>query len=124
MIGLFHFREGKLDFRQRYAQTDKWKLERHAGRALFGGLPQPAHRRAFGAGQDPRQPPHQCSGSRGQAVCAQGGQSRFAHGPADSRHRGYTDFGGKMQGKTFCAHPKIDPLTGNMCAFGYAAKDC
>jgi carotenoid cleavage dioxygenase len=42
--------------------------------------------------------------------------------PITLETRGYTDFGGKMQGQTFCAHPKIDPVTGNMCAFGYAAK--
>ncbi|MGE5720874.1 MAG: carotenoid oxygenase family protein, partial [Sphingomonadales bacterium] len=32
------------------------------------------------------------------------------------------DFGGLLQSQTFCAHPKIDPVTGNMCAFGYATK--
>ena len=34
---------------------------------------------------------------------------------------GYTTFGGKMTGQTFTAHPKVDPHTGNMIAFGYAA---
>lgn len=38
--------------------------------------------------------------------------------PLTLASEGCTDFGGKMQGETFCAHPKIDPLTGNMCAYG------
>ena len=41
MVSLFRFRNGKVDFRQRYAQTDKWKLERAAGRALFGAYRNP-----------------------------------------------------------------------------------
>jgi carotenoid cleavage dioxygenase-like enzyme len=35
---------------------------------------------------------------------------------------GYTDFDGQITSPTFTAHPKIDPGSGDMCAFGYAAK--
>jgi carotenoid cleavage dioxygenase len=35
---------------------------------------------------------------------------------------GYTRFNDKMTGQTFTAHPKIDPETGNMIAFGYASS--
>ena len=37
---------------------------------------------------------------------------------------GYTTFSGKMTGQTFTAHPKVDPQTGNMLAFGYAPPAC
>lgn len=36
MITNFRFHDGKVDFRQRWARTDKWKLEHEAGKALFG----------------------------------------------------------------------------------------
>ncbi len=42
--------------------------------------------------------------------------------PATLETEGYTRFDGKMTGQTFTAHPKVDPRTGNMIAFGYAAK--
>ena len=41
MISRFHFHDGKCDFRQRWAQTDKWKLENAAGKALFGNYRNP-----------------------------------------------------------------------------------
>src|SRR5256885_353810 len=41
MISRFHIHDGQCDFRQRWARTDKWKLERAAGRALFGAYRNP-----------------------------------------------------------------------------------
>ncbi len=34
----------------------------------------------------------------------------------------YYTFNGGLQGQTFTAHPKIDPQTGELVAFGYEAK--
>ncbi|MEO7465648.1 MAG: carotenoid oxygenase family protein, partial [Sphingobium limneticum] len=36
MISMFRFKDGQVSLRQRWAKTDKWKLEHEAGRALFG----------------------------------------------------------------------------------------
>ena len=36
MVTMFSFEEGRVSFRQRWARTDKWKLEHAAGRSLFG----------------------------------------------------------------------------------------
>ena len=41
MITRFHIHDGKVDFRQRWAQTDKWKLEKAAGKGLFGAYRNP-----------------------------------------------------------------------------------
>ncbi|WP_404712572.1 carotenoid oxygenase family protein [Sphingomonas sp. MMS24-J13] len=122
MVSLFHFHDGIVDFRQRYAQTDKWKLERAAGHALFGAYRNPLTDDPSVAGQ--------IRGTANTNVMVHGG-SLYAMkedspclimDPLSLETIGYTRFGGKLRSQTFCAHPKIDPATGNMCAFAYATK--
>ena len=122
MVGLFHFRGGKVDFKSRYAQTDKWKLERRAERALFGAYRNPL--------TDDESVKGKIRGTANTNVIVHARRlltlkedsPPLLMDPLTLETHGYTDFGGKMRGQTFCAHPKIDPVTGNMCAFGYAAK--
>ena len=59
MITRFHFHDGQCDFRQRWARTDKWKLEHEAGKALFGAYRNPLTDDPSGQGQDPRHRQHQ-----------------------------------------------------------------
>jgi carotenoid cleavage dioxygenase-like enzyme len=122
MIGLFHFRGGKLDFRQRFAQTDKWKLERNAEHALFGAYRNPLTDEPSVQGKIRGTANTNVLVHAGKLFALKEDSPALLMDPLTLATEGYTDFGGKMQGKTFCAHPKIDPLTGNMCAFGYAAK--
>jgi carotenoid cleavage dioxygenase-like enzyme len=41
MIARFHIHDGQCDFRQRWAKTDKWKIEHEAGKAMFGAYRNP-----------------------------------------------------------------------------------
>ncbi|HEY5412855.1 MAG TPA: carotenoid oxygenase family protein, partial [Caulobacteraceae bacterium] len=36
MVSMFRFKDGKVALKSRYVQTDRFKAERTAGRALFG----------------------------------------------------------------------------------------
>ncbi len=87
MITRFHFHDGQCDFRQRWAQTDKWKLEHAAGKALFGAYRNPLTDDESGQGPDPRHRQHQRLPVRRQAVGAQGGQPGAGHGPGDDGNR-------------------------------------
>ena len=41
MISMFRIHDGRVDFHQRWAKTDKWRLENAAGKALFGAYRNP-----------------------------------------------------------------------------------
>ena len=120
MISMFRIRGGRIDWKQRYAQTDKWKLERAAGRALFG-----AYRNAQ---TDEDSVKGQIRGTANTNVLVHAGKlfamkedSPCLIMDANSLEtEGYTNFGGDLPISAFTAHPKIDPDTGNFCGFGYS----
>ena len=122
MISMFRFKNGRVDFKQRWCHTDKWELEEKAGKALFGAYRNPL-----------KDDPSVKGRYRGTA-----NTNAYFHGgylfglkedsPAVAMDAntletfGYHDFDGQVTSPTFTAHPKIDPQTGDMCCFGYAAK--
>jgi carotenoid cleavage dioxygenase len=119
LLASFAFGNGKVSFKQRYVETDKLKLEKAAGRALFGRYRNPLT-------DDP---------SVKGKIRGTGNTNPIVHGgklyalkedsppvlmdPLTLKSFGSTDFGGKMKGQTFSAHPKIDPVSGNLVSFGY-----
>ncbi len=129
MVSLFRFQDGKVHFKQRYARTDKFKLERAAGRALFGAYRNPL--------TDDPSVQGRIRGTANTNVIVHGGElyalkedsPALLMDPLTLETKGYTNFNGKCTSQTFTAHPKIDPLTGNMVAFSYASsglltRDC
>ncbi|MBC7986142.1 MAG: carotenoid oxygenase family protein [Sphingomonadaceae bacterium] len=121
-ISMFRFRNGRCDFKHRWVHTDKWKLEREAGRALFGAYRNPL--------TDDPSVKGRYRGTANTTAFIHGGKlyALKEDSPAvvmdanTLETHGYTTFDGKMTGETFTAHPKIDPETGDMIAFGYASK--
>jgi carotenoid cleavage dioxygenase len=122
MVSQFRFHNGRVDFKHRWVKTDKWKLEHDAGKALFAHYRNPIDDDASVKGR--------YRGTANTNVMAHGGKlfalkedsPPVAMDPETLETIGYWDFGGQMKSPTFTAHPKIDPHTGNMVAFGYAAK--
>ena len=120
MVSQFRIKDGKADWKQRYAKTDKWKLERAAGHALFG-----AYRNAQ---TDDQSVKGEIRGTANTNVLVHANRL-FAMkedspclimDPNTLETEGYTDFGGNLPISAFTAHPKIDPDSGNFCGFGYA----
>ena len=122
MVSLFRFQNGRINLRQRYAQTDKWKLERAAGKSLFGAYRNPLTDDEAVKGQIRGTANTNVMVHAGKLYAMKEDSPCLIMDPLTLETEGYTDFGGKLQSQTFCAHPKIDPKTGNMCAFGYATK--
>jgi carotenoid cleavage dioxygenase len=122
MVSMFRFKNGKAHLKHRYVRTDKFKLESKVGKALFGAYRNPL--------TDDPSVKGQIRGTANTNVVLHAGKL-FAlkeDSPAIEMNAltletvGNTKFSGKMESQTFTAHPKVDPVTGDMIGFGYAAK--
>ncbi len=122
MITRFHFHDGQCDFRQRWAKTDKWKLENEAGKALFGAYRNPLTDDESVKGKIRSTANTNAFVFGGKLWAMKEDSPALLMDPASMESFGFEKFGGKMTGETFTAHPKIDPKTGNMVAIGYAAS--
>ena len=122
LITLFRFRNGKIDLKQRYAQTDKFKVERKAGRALFGMYRNPLTDEDSVKGMIRGTANTTPIVHAGKLFALKEDSPPLIMDPLTLETEGYSTFGGKMQNQTFSAHPKVDPISGNLCNFGYAAK--
>lgn len=119
MLHAFHLENGRASYRNRWIRTPKWLAEHDAGRALFGG---------FGRKLKDAPASIQDGGVANTNVIFHGGRLlalEEAHLPTEIEPgtlatRGACDFSGRIAGP-FTAHPKIDPVTGEMVFFGYNA---
>jgi len=119
MIHRVRLENGHADLRTRYVRTEKFQLERAARRALFGAYRNPFTDDPSVAGKN--------RGTANTSVCWHAGRllalkedSRpMELDPETLETRGTWDFHGALTSQTFTAHPKIDPRTGEMIAFGY-----
>lgn len=120
-VSQFRVHGGRVDFRHRWVGTDKFRLEGEAGEALFGGYRNPLS-------DDPRVA-GRYRGTANTNAIAYGGKlltlkedsPPVAMDPVTLETEGYYDFAGGMDAPTFTAHPKIDPVSGDLVAFSYAA---
>jgi len=129
MVTMFRFHGGKVDFKQRYALTDKLKLERAAGGALFGAYRNPLTDDPSVKGRIRGTANTNVMVHAGQLYAMKEDSPCLIMDPLTLETTGYTDFAGGIRNQTFSAHAKIDPKTGNLCNFGYAAtglltRDC
>ncbi|MEQ8861192.1 MAG: carotenoid oxygenase family protein [Pseudomonadales bacterium] len=120
MVHAFRIEDGRVGYRNRYARTLKWKLEREAGRSLFAAF-NPAE-------ADPSVMDMETDGLANTNIVWHGGRllaleeahAPFEMDPDTLESRGAWRFGDKLIGP-MTAHPKIDPETGEMLFFGYNA---
>ncbi|MBT2187613.1 carotenoid oxygenase family protein [Sphingobium nicotianae] len=121
-VSMFRIRGGHVDYRTRYAKTQRWKAQHAARRSLFGMYRNPL-----------TDDPSVKGLSRGTA-----NTQLFVHHQKLLAFKedsppvymdphtletidDYYTFGGKLDSQTHTAHPKIDPVTGEYVSFGYEA---
>jgi len=118
--GMLHgirIRNGRASYRNRYVRTRGFQRERQAGEALWWGLLEPAEDNPDGTVKNTANTALVWHGGRLLALW-EGGAPHAVRAP-ELETLGPFDFGGKLQSPV-TAHPKVDPVTGEMPFYGYS----
>ncbi|HWA63734.1 MAG TPA: carotenoid oxygenase family protein, partial [Caulobacteraceae bacterium] len=119
MIHAFFVEGGKVRYRNRYVRTPKYEAEHKAGRALFGTFGNPMKTDPSVLGVDTGLANTNIVWHAGKLLALEEGHKPFELDPLTLEARGYVD---QYRGRT-TAHPKIDPVTGEMVWFGYSVGE-
>ncbi len=121
MVSAFFFAEGKVSLRRRYVKTARLLAQCREGRSLNG-----IYRNTYS--NDPLAAADNTTANttvlkHGEVLLALKEDALpYAMDPQTLETLGVYDWNGQIKSATFTAHPKIDPLTGNLLAFSYEAK--
>ncbi|NBB26407.1 carotenoid oxygenase [Porphyrobacter sp. SLTP] len=117
MVYAMHFQDGRVSLRNRWVRTEKFELEKAAGRRLFGMFGNPMT-------SDPSvQGKHYNTGNTniilhgGKLLALMEGSQPVAMDPFELTTLGVHDYDGTIA-STFSAHPKIDYATGELVNIG------
>ncbi|MEH2450002.1 carotenoid oxygenase family protein [Nostoc sp.] len=109
---------GVATYRNRYVQTAGWKKEREAGKALWSGLLEPRQiDNPHGSGKNTANTA--LVWHAGQMLALNEGGKPHAIKLPELETIGEYTYNGKLV-SAFTAHPKVDPVTGEMIFFGYS----
>lgn len=121
MIAKFDFTGGAVDFAIKYVETERYKLEREARRALFGKYRNPFTDDPSVAGKDRTVANTTPVWHAGRLFMTKEDGRGYEVNPHTLETVGKWDYEGKLKSETFTAHPRIDAETGELFFFGYEA---
>ena len=109
---------GRASYRNRWVRTPRFVAEAEAGRPLFTGFGQPLTEAA--ATLDTGVANTHVLSHAGRLLALEEAHLPTRLDPRTLSTVGYDDFGGALSGR-FTAHPKRDPVTGQLVFFSYSA---
>ena len=119
MVHSVRIENGHADLAMRYVRTRKFELERQARRALFGAYRNPFTDSTEVAGEDNNTANTSMLWLHGKLYALKESGRPYELDPHTLQTLGERDFDGRLTGRTFTAHPKLDPETGECIAFAY-----
>jgi carotenoid cleavage dioxygenase-like enzyme len=122
-VSMFRIRNGRVDYRSRYVRNERYLAQNRAGRSLFPIYRNPSQDDPSVKGLS-RSTANTHIINHGNVLLALKEDSPPAALDLltlDTLVATHT-FNGTLPSKTFTAHPKRDPVTGNLMAFGYEAE--
>jgi len=119
MVHGFYVEDGAVRYRNRYVRTPKWELEHEHGRALFGGMGDPLTSDPLTAGNEGGVANTNIVWHAGKLMALEEGHHPFEMDARTLESKGYVRaYRGRVT-----AHPKIDPVTGEMTWFAYGVGE-
>lgn len=124
-VSRFRFRNGRVDYKGRWIRTPRYQANRAAGRQLYG-----YYRNPYDCEPEVRniEQPYKntvintsLEVHAGMLFGLKEDSVPYRIDPRTLETLGPWDFNGAYNSQTFTAHPKIDPVTGEMLTFGYEA---
>ncbi|MBU0835250.1 MULTISPECIES: carotenoid oxygenase family protein [Pseudomonadota] len=122
MISMFNFENGHVDFKMRYIQTERWKAERAARRSLYGKYRNPWTDKPEVAGKSRGTANTAPIWHAGRLLVLKEDHVPMAVDPDTLATLGDFTWNGQLKSKTVTAHPKIDPVTGELLLFSYECE--
>ncbi|MET0291930.1 MAG: carotenoid oxygenase family protein, partial [Steroidobacteraceae bacterium] len=122
IVSAFRIRDGHVDFQHRYVMTHRLKAEREARRGLFGDYRNPFTDDASVAGVQRTVSNTNVVAHAGQLLAMKEDGPPYALDPRTLETKRLWDWKGQMGAHSFTAHPKIDPASGELIGYSYAAK--
>ena len=119
MITMVRIADGHADLKTRFVRTERFTRERAARRSLFGAYRNPFTDDPSVAGIDDGNANTAVVWHAGKLLALKEAARPYELDPVTLETKGIYDFHGRLTSRTFTAHPKIDPETGEMFAFAY-----
>jgi carotenoid cleavage dioxygenase-like enzyme len=120
MVHAFHIENGRVSYKNRYANTVKFKAEGNVGRSLFNAFNPMDHDPSVAALETDGVANTNIVWHAGKLLALEEGHAPFELDPVTLASKGPWKFNEKLVGP-MTAHPKIDPENGEMIFFGYSA---
>lgn len=121
MVSRFNFSNGAVDFDIKYVETERYLAEKEARRALFGRYRNPFTDDPAVEGKDRTLANTTPVWHGGRLFMTKEDGRGYEVNPHTLETVGRWDYEGKLKSQTFTAHPRVDPVTGEMFFFGYEA---
>ena len=125
MVSRFLFEDGQVDYDIKYVRTHRYEQERKARRSLYG-----QYRNPFTddpSVRDPSRPDLRTVANTtpvwhaGRLFMTKEDGRPYEINPHTLETTGYWDYEGALRSISLTAHPRIDPVTGEMFTYGYEA---
>lgn len=124
-VSMFRIQGGRVGYKGRWVRTERFRRNQEAGRQLYGYYRNPYTDDPYV--RDPAHPARRTVSNTAPLIHAQRLLTLKEDGlpyeldPNTLETKGQWDAGGGWRSETFSAHPKLDPLTGEMVSYGYEA---